>query len=124
MKRIQQLAFAMIALLITSTLAIAAPTKKELQARFEQRYPEIRSMKSEGKVGETSAGFLEAVKSADGALAKLIDEENTDRRALYELIAKEENVEVDIVARRAAQRNFQKAKPGEYLKDNGGWKRK
>jgi hypothetical protein len=38
------------------------------------------------------------VKSGDGSTSKLVEEENTDRRALYELIAKEENVEVDVVA--------------------------
>jgi uncharacterized protein YdbL (DUF1318 family) len=64
------------------------------------------------------------VKSAQGATAKLIESENADRRALYDLIAKEEGVSFEIVARRAAQRNFQKAKRGEYLKDNGTWRQK
>jgi hypothetical protein len=124
MIRIQHLTIAMMTLFVSSMIALAAPTKMELQARFEQRYPEIRAMKAEGRVGETSAGFLEAVKSGDGSTSKLVEEENTDRRALYELIAKEENVEVDVVATRAAQRNFQKAKKGEYLKDSGTWRQK
>src|SRR5688572_4899320 len=117
MKRLlnQSWIFALIALFIGSSIAIAAPTKQELQSRFEQRYPQVMQAKADGKVGETSAGVLEAVKSADGALSKLIDEENADRRALYELIATEEKVDAAIVAKRAAQRNFQKAKKGEYL---------
>ena len=116
--------FGLIALFLGSTLALAAPTKDELQSRFEQRYPQIKQAKSDGKVGETSAGFIEAVKSADGALSKLIDDENADRRALYELIAKKEKVEMDVVATRAAQRNFERARPGEYLKENGKWRQK
>ena len=113
-----------LAIFTSSTIALAAPTKKELQAKFEQRYPEIKKYKADGKVGETSAGFLEAVKDADGALSKLIDDENADRRALYELIAKDEKVDVDVVAKRAAQRNFKKAAPGEYIKEDGKWKQK
>src|SRR4051812_49309820 len=126
MKRVwnQSWIFALIALFLGSTVALAAPTKKELQSRFEQRYPQIKQAKADGKIGETSTGFLEAVKSADGTLSKLIDDENADRKALYELIAKDEKVDADIVARRAAQRNFQKAKSGEYLKEDGKWRQK
>lgn len=120
----RRLILMILAFFATSTIAVAAPTKKELQAKFEQRYPEIKKYKADGKVGENSDGFLEAVKDADAALVKLIDDENADRRALYELIAKEENISPDAVAKRAAQRNFQKAKPGEYLKENGAWKQK
>ena len=106
------------------TMAFAGPTKQELKPRFEKRYPEIQKYKAEGKIGETSAGFVEAVKDADAALSKLIDAENADRRALYEIIAKEENVPVEVVAQRAAQRNFERARPGEYLKHNGVWRQK
>ena len=124
MKFKRSLVLMILAIFASSTIALAAPTKKELQAKFEQRYPEIKKAKSAGKVGETSAGFLEAVKDADSALSNLIDEENSDRRALYELIAKEENVDANIVAKRAAQRNFKKAAPGEYIKEDGKWKQK
>jgi len=126
MKRVwsQSWIFALIALFLGSTVTLAAPTKEELRGRFEQRYPQIKQAKSDGKIGETSTGLLEAVKSADSTFSKLIDEENADRRALYELIAKDEKVDADVVARRAAQRNFQKAKPGEYLKEDGKWRQK
>lgn len=108
----------------SSSPALAAPTKKELQAKFEQRYPEIRKFKTEGKLGETSEGFIEAVKSAEGALATLIADENNDRRALYQLIAAEQSITPEAVAKLAAQKNFQRAKPGDYLKENGAWKQK
>src|SRR5215217_6307127 len=109
MKFHRRLVLMIFAIFASSTIALAAPTKKELQAKFEQRYPEIKKYKADGKVGETSAGFLEAVKDADDRLSKLIDEENTDRRALFQLIADDEKVSPEIVAKRAAQRAFQKA---------------
>ena len=124
MKFKSNLVLMILAIFASSTIALAAPTKKELQAKFEQRYPEVKKYKADGKVGETSAGFLEAVKDADGALSKLIDEENADRRALYELIATDEKVDAGVVAKRAAQRNFKKAAPGEFIKEDGKWKQK
>ncbi|CAN5451694.1 hypothetical protein BH09PLA1_BH09PLA1_36650 [soil metagenome] len=114
-----------VAIFASGTLALGAPTKKELQARAEKRYPQIMQYKADGKLGETSEGFIEAVKDTDGAMTSLIDEENADRRALYQLIADDDKkVTVEIVARRAAERNFQRAKKGEYLKDHGTWRQK
>src|SRR4051812_3222408 len=100
--------------------------KARLQKRFEQRYPEIKAAKADGKIGETSRGFLEAVKGAkvDDATSRLMDDENADRKALYALIADDEGVDADLVAKRAARRNFEKARKGEYTKSDGEWRKK
>ena len=45
-------------------------------------------------------------------------------KAAYKLIADKEGVEVDVVAKRAAKRNFERAKAGEWLKQGGKWKKK
>jgi uncharacterized protein YdbL (DUF1318 family) len=129
LKKMLTIVFAALAI----TLAFAAPSahaadskseKAKLRARSESRYPEVRKYKSAGKVGETSEGFLEAVKESDAALGKLIDEENADRRALYQLISKDQGANVDAVARKAAQINFRDAKKGDYLKDGDQWRQK
>jgi hypothetical protein len=113
--------------------AVAAPTDKNaaekdrLRARSEQRYPDIQRYKSAGKVGETSSGYLEAVKKDyldDSALKKLIDEENKDRKALYALIADEDGTDAALVAKRAAKRNIERAHKGEYVKQDGQWAKK
>ncbi len=108
--------------------AARAASKAELQARFEQRYPQILEYKTAGKIGETTEGVLEAVESKymdDAKLAKLVDEENADRHELYQIIAKDENTTPEKVATRLAKRNYEKARPGEYLKTaDGKWKRK
>lgn len=125
--------FILIPLLALFTIAITntganAATKAELQTKFEKRYPQILNFKKDGKVGETTTGIIEAVKSdylTDKTLAKLIEDENADRKELYKLIAEEEKTTADQVARAAAIRNFQKAKAGEYLKAaDGTWKKK
>lgn len=115
-------------LLFTCVLSAAEPTKEELRVRFEARYGQILSLKSEGKLGETQAGLLEAVTPAaasDAAVSSVIQEENSDRRALYRLLAQETGADAGEVAKRNALRIYGKARPGDYLKgDDGAWYRK
>ena len=104
-----------------------ADRQDELQERFKDRLPDIRDAKADGRIGETTEGVLEAVdgRDLDDDLRKLVDEENADRRELYKLIAEKEKTTADKVAERNANRNFQKARSGEYLKTReGDWKRK
>jgi uncharacterized protein YdbL (DUF1318 family) len=100
----------------------------ELRERFKKRLPDIRAAKSAGKIGETRAGVLEAVEEKnleDKKLRSLMEEENTDRKELFKLIAEKEKTTEEKVAERAAERNFERAQSGEYLKDKDGqWKRK
>ena len=84
----------------------------------------MQELKKSGVVGETSDGYLDYVKKKDAKAADTVDAENADRKTLYESIAKNENTTVELVAQHAAKRNFDKAKPGEYLKEDGKWKKK
>jgi uncharacterized protein YdbL (DUF1318 family) len=114
-------------LCLTAASAAAADSDemKQLQRRFQERLPAIQKLKAAGLVGETSAGFLEAREKIDADTQKTVDGDNADRRKLYQLIADQEGVTPAKVAERNAVRNFQKAKPGEYLKGaDGAWKKK
>jgi uncharacterized protein YdbL (DUF1318 family) len=115
-------------LLVLGGMARADARKEELQKRFEARYPVVAELKSAGTVGETTEGLLEPTgKGAELSeeLRKLVAEENADRNALYALIAEESGADLQQVARRAAMRNFEKARPGEWLKSaSGEWKQK
>lgn len=117
-----------IALLAALPAAGRADRADDLQARFRERFAAVRQHKDAGRIGETSTGLLDAVRSEsldDAALRKLVDSENADRRELYELIAKKESTTADVVARTNAARNFKRAKAGDYLKgDDGQWRQK
>jgi len=96
-----------------------------LRNRFEQRYPQIHALKQKGIVGETSHGYLDFVKDKDDSASALVNQENSDRRELYALIAKKENTTPEKVAERNARRNFDRAKPGEFLQSaDGKWQQK
>ncbi len=115
-------------LLAFSPSVARADRKDELRARFAQRLPQLRALKSAGKVGETTKGLVEAVNPADAsdpAIKSLVDDENADRQALFAIIAKEQGTDIATVAERAARRNYERAQPGDYLKTaSGEWKRK
>jgi uncharacterized protein YdbL (DUF1318 family) len=116
---------ALVALLILPSFLLAQQTKLEkLRERFKQRYPQVQELKQAGVVGETSDGYLDYVKKKDPKAAEIVDAENADRKELYQEIAKRENTTPELVAVRNAKRNFDKARPGEYLKEDGKWKKK
>lgn len=111
--------------LATCTLA-HADQAADLQARFKQRYPHLIELKTAGAVGETSVGMIDFVKGgADAPTQQFVSEENADRTALYTLLASKNGTSPDQVAKVNAQRNFAKAKAGDWLKgDDGAWKQK
>ena len=115
----------LIGCVVWTTPTTRADQKDELKARFAERAAAIRKYKDAGKIGEDTAGLIEGVSAVDPAVQKLIDAENADRQALYALIAKDQGTDAATVANRAARRNYEKAKTGDYLKTAAGeWKRK
>jgi hypothetical protein len=128
------LALTLIALVGTDA---AAATKDELKQRFKDRYPTLVELKDAGKVGEIHTGYIGAVRGEylddrvdpddeeSVRISDFIAAENGDRRQLYEILAEETGADVDDVAARNAQRNFDKAEAEHYLKpENRDWVRK
>ena len=111
-------------LLIPATAAFGAETKKEeLRKRLRERAPEIAKLKSDGIIGETDEGYVDFVKGKDKG-GDVVDAENADRKAVYENIARDTGESADTVAKQAAQKQFDHARPGEWLKIDGKWKKK
>lgn len=106
--------------------AHAADSKAQLQERFKDRYPDLQKLRSAGKIGETSAGTVEAVAgSLDAAARKVVDAENADRADLYQILAKELGTTADKVGRINGARRIKELRPGEYYKDDDGkWRKK
>jgi uncharacterized protein YdbL (DUF1318 family) len=120
---------ALLTLLLT-TLALGQGNndaeKARLQDRFKQRYPTLTQLQKAGQVGETYLGLAEVTPQGDGSakaggghggqtVRQFVDEENTDRKRLYELLAAETGATPQQVAQRDANRRFQKAEPEDWL---------
>lgn len=83
--------------------------------------------KTDGKIGETAAGYLDAVnnQSLDAATQAAMKEINIARKALYTRLANEQNVKTEVVAALTGEKQVAKASAGEYvLMSSGSWVQK
>ena len=121
----------------------------ELKQRFKERFPTLVHLRREGKIGETWEGWTRAVRdefrnlrlTEDGRIddnqsqrdndqrmtvGRFIDEENSDRTKLYGIIARRQNTTPELVGRRNAERQFEQAEVGTYLKKDADspWQQK
>jgi len=99
----------------------------EVQRSLEQRkarYEALRQAKREGAVGEDNQGFVKALKESPEA-ARLAQEENADRRLIYEAIVRQHGLGADgMAAVKAAFAEVQreKAKPNDAIQlPSGEW---
>jgi len=74
--------------------------------RRRDRLSELSAWQSKGVIGENKRGFVEIVKqsSADPSLGQLVNQENSDRRIIYESLAKKNNTTVGEIEKLYAQR--------------------
>lgn len=107
-----------------------------LKQRFARRYPTLVRLKDVAKLGESATGFIDVVdkkylpeKVEDDpesqTIAAFIDLENSDRKKLYDMVAKKTSSSPEQVAKRNAKRVFEKALSHHYLKlPSGKWVQK
>lgn len=96
-----------------------------IRAKDFPRFQKLAGLKARGVVGETAAGQLEVVKPGDAGAEAAVKEENAARTVEYKAIAGAEKSSESAVAARMGKRNFDNARTGEMLKDEGGsWRKK
>ena len=91
----------------------------DIKARMKARLPAIVKLKSDGIIGETNQGLLAFIGSNQKDKT-LVDAENKDRQTVYKTIAKQQGTTAAVVGQRRALQISQRAKPGEWLQDEGG----
>ncbi len=95
-----------------------------IKDRMKARIPAIIALKNQGVIGENSKGFLE-FRGAAHPQEKLIVAENADRKKVYLLIAKKQNVSPNLVGQRRAQQIMAKGKKGHWFQSkDGNWLKK
>ena len=96
----------------------AATIKKNMA----DRKPKIETLKKAGSIGENNTGYLEAMKDVklEAADQKLVDDENKDRKAVYNAIAKKEGSTINKVGELRAKQIRSKAAEGEFIQDEEG----
>jgi len=121
----KKLYFAVFAIFLLIVFAAGAfPSAKEIQARMLARLPEIKVLKDKGLVGENNQGLLEFV-GQQKEKQDVVAAENQDRKMVYEAIAKQQGITVELVGKHRAIQIADKARTGEWLQDaDGKWYRK
>ncbi len=123
MKRIEMLAILPIFILVLS-ITHANASSKAIKQRMIKRLPEIKALKDQGIVGENNEGYLEFF-GKKKVKAAVVEAENSDRKQVYQAIAKQQGTTVEVVGKHRAVQIANKARPSDWLQDaDGNWYQK
>jgi hypothetical protein len=117
------LSLALAGLFLSATAANAqADGEGAIKKSLLERVDAIDKLKLSRKVGENNVGLLEQKAALSPEEAKLMNEENKDRRALYTILAKRLNVTMTVVGQGRAEEVRKKSASGVWLQDRtGSW---
>lgn len=106
-------------LLLASSLLTTAAFAMDLNDAMSHLSP----AKAAGLLGEQPNGYLGVVQAQGNAaeVARLI---NDARRAEYQRLAKDNNIQLADVETMAGKKALEKTQPGQYIQLNGKWLKK
>ncbi|MAT91759.1 MAG: hypothetical protein CME59_04100 [Halioglobus sp.] len=84
---------------------------------------DLDTAKSRGLVGETSSGYLAAVKPS-AEVDALVADINAQRKAHYRKIAVDNGISLQAVEARAGLKAIEKTPAGEFVNTGAGWQKK
>ncbi len=112
---------------------VDSPKAKEIQGRQKSRLSEVTDLLANGQIGEGADGLLE-VKASDAKpllmkkIEKVVKEENSDRKDLYDEVAKTNNISSSAKdqVQSSFAKSFQSAAPkGAWVEaKKGSWNKK
>jgi hypothetical protein len=85
---------------------------------------DLQTAKNQGLVGETTNGYLAAVKSPSPEVSALIESINAKRKEKFKEIAARNNTSLEAVEQLAGKKAIEKSTPGSYVKVGGSWQQK
>ncbi len=97
---------------------------EDIKSRMIARLPAIKALKAKGIVGENNKGYLQFI-GKNKEKEDVVNAENSDRKAVYSAIAKQQGTTVELVGKHRAIQIAKKAEAGEWLQDaTGKWYKK
>lgn len=115
----------LVAFLGTSVLSLAQESEDALKGRMQERLAEVVALKVAGVVGENNKGFLEQRGALNAEQTTLMNAENADRRALYNILATRLGYSVAVIGEQRAIQIRNNAAAGEWLQaPDGSWYKK
>ena len=102
-----------------------AETAADLHRRMEARVPDIDRLKAQLIVGEDNQGLLEIVQNGTPDAARVVADENADRKLVYAGIAAQTGSSADAVGRARARKIAANSRAGVWIQDDAGrWRKK
>ncbi|MDA0765633.1 MAG: DUF1318 domain-containing protein [Verrucomicrobia bacterium] len=118
-----RLLLAFCVLLLAAPIA-SADAADDLKARMSERLPSVVALLKRGAVGENNAGTLTERGSLSEAEKALVKAENTDRVAVYTLIARKTNTTPASVGQQRAKQIRSASPSGTWVqKADGTWEK-
>ena len=107
-----------------SAIQAAGANLGAIKERMKDRLPTIKALKVQEIVGENNHGYLQFLgKGRENE--SVVTSENADRKKVYEAIAAQQNVSLDVVERHRAAQIRENAEAGMWLEDaKGNWYQK
>ena len=84
---------------------------------------DLGQAKADGLVGETSTGYLAAVKPS-AEVDALVADINRQRKAQYQKIAEKNGISLQAVEAQAGLKVIEKTPAGEFIDTGSGWQKK
>jgi uncharacterized protein YdbL (DUF1318 family) len=103
----------------------AADDAGTINRRMAERLPALDALKERLVIGENNSGYVEARGSLSGSDGDVMAAENSDRRAIYELIARQQSTSAEAVGRARARQIAERSKAGLWIQaSDGKWYQK
>ena len=119
------LSLAVVALLGFAAPAATAQQAADLKQQMVQRLPALDELRRNQIVGEANTGFLDVRGTATPEAQQLVEAENRDRAAVYEMIARSSETTKDAVGRARAKAIATASARGVLVQDaDGNWAEK
>lgn len=99
---------------------VSASDLNELRARMSERLPEVVQLLRLERVGENNQGFLSRRGGLSEDEEKVFSAENTDRQALYAILAQRERLKPEEVGRAQARQLARLSAKGFWIQDEEG----
>jgi uncharacterized protein YdbL (DUF1318 family) len=125
MKLTRVFLFVWIASLLGLTAAVGQEDQAAIAGRIKARVAQVDELKIAQLVGENNLGFLEQRGQLSPEQTQVMNAENTDRRALYNIIATRNGVTVNVVGSQRAEQIRNNSAAGIWLQAaDGTWYKK
>lgn len=127
LKKIIFTAISAVALIAGGSLAVATFSGSSATAQAQSAKSIVDGAIAKGVIGETAAGYLAETGSGSVSAAEsaAMNEVNIGRKSVYTRLAREQNVQVDVVAAITGEKQIAKAPRGTKVMDkSGAWRTK